>query len=283
MDQVPAGADLVIVPHSTLASLPFSVLQVPEGELGSAYAVRYAPSLKVLTTLQAARLKRAVPLRRAPNLVVSNPRMPVVDLGTILEGIPEGSAQLSSLPASEAEGSWVASRLGTVNVSGAAATETRVRRELRGAYIVHFATHGVAAEYLGHGRRSFLAMASDSLNDGLLSAGELLDMPLGAVGASLVVLSACQTALGPVQLVEGNIGLQRAFLARGAESVLASLWSVDDEATSHLMRQFYSHLLDDPDRPGRAEALRRAQADVRRVSGYEDPMYWAGFQLIGLN
>jgi CHAT domain-containing protein len=283
LEQVPKDADLVIVPHYTLASLPFGVLQVPEGELGSAYAVRYAPSLKVLASIQAARRSRSVLNSMGRSVVVSNPRMPTVDLGAILEGIPEGAAPLSSLPGSADEGRWVASRLGTTNLTGGTATETRVRAALRSADVVHFATHAIAAEYAGHGRRSFLATAPDSVNDGLLTAGELLDMPAGTVAAKLVVLSACQTAIGPMQLVEGTIGLQRAFLAKGAESVLASLWSVNDESTRLLMRHFYTHLLDDGDRPSRAEALRRAQADVRRVPGYEDPVYWAGFQLIGLN
>jgi CHAT domain-containing protein len=79
------------------------------------------------------------------------------------------------------------------------------------------------------------------------------------------------------------MGLQRAFLAKGAESVLAFLWSVNDDATEQLMKKFYSHWLDDEDGPTKAEALRRAEEDVSHIPGYEDPLYWAGFQLIGLN
>jgi CHAT domain-containing protein len=72
------------------------------------------------------------------------------------------------------------------------------------------------------------------------------------------------------------VGLTRAFIYAGSPSVIASLWSVDDEATRALMVSFYSHL-------GKglpqADALRLAQIDVRR--DYPHPYYWAGFVLTG--
>jgi CHAT domain-containing protein len=80
---------------------------------------------------------------------------------------------------------------------------------------------------------------------------------------------------------EGTIGLQRAFIARGAQAVLVSLWSVSDEATALLMQRFYGHWLDDRDRPSKAEALRRAQAEVRATKAFAAPRYWAGFQVVG--
>jgi CHAT domain-containing protein len=75
------------------------------------------------------------------------------------------------------------------------------------------------------------------------------------------VLSACQTGLGDLKEAEGTVGLQRAFLAKGARSVLVSLWSVSDAVTEELMKRFYGHWLEDDDRPSKAEALRRAQED----------------------
>jgi CHAT domain-containing protein len=108
-----------------------------------------------------------------------------------------------------------------------------------------------------------------------------VDDPALALRADLVVLSACQRSLGNLTQAEGTVGLQRAFLAKGARSVLVSLWSVDDEATRLLMESFYGHWLGDEDRPSKAEALRRAQAEVRRTPSFEDPRYWAAFQLVG--
>jgi CHAT domain-containing protein len=128
--------------------------------------------------------------------------------------------------------------------------------------------------------KSFVALAPEGGEDGLLTVGEVIDR-VPRLSAELVVLSACQTGLGNLKQAEGTVGLQRAFLAKGARSVLVSLWSVSDEATELLMRRFYTHWLDDTDQPSKAEALRRAQADVRQTKGFEHPRYWAAFQLVG--
>jgi CHAT domain-containing protein len=152
------------------------------------------------------------------------------------------------------------------------------------AAIVHLATHGFAYSTDAKVLESFVALAPDSAADGagngLLTVGEVIDEG-PRMTADLVVLSACQTGLGNLTQAEGTVGLQRAFLARGARSVLVSLWSVSDEATELLMRRFYTHWLRDTDVPNKAEALRRAQVDVRRTPGFAAPRYWAGFQLVG--
>ena len=103
------------------------------------------------------------------------------------------------------------------------------------------------------------------------------------ISASLVVLSACETGLGDLKGAEGTVGLQRAFLARGARSVLVTLWKVDTVATDSLMRKFYRYWLDERTARTKAEALRLAQAEVRRlpVVRANPAHYWAGFQLVG--
>jgi CHAT domain-containing protein len=188
---------------------------------------------------------------------------------------------LEALPSAEREARWVAQRLGAKPLIGAVATETRVTARLSRAPLVHLATHGIAYSSDAKARDSFVALAPDSANDGLLTVGELLDDPALRLTADLVVLSACQTGLGSLKESEGTVGLQRAFLAKGARSVLVSLWSVSDDAAELLMRRFYAHWLEDGDRPGKAEALRRAQQDVRRTRGFEQPRYWAAFELVG--
>ncbi len=128
-----------------------------------------------------------------------------------------------------------------------------------------------------------MALAPDERNDGRLTVGEILDDPALQLEAELVVLSACQTGLGDLKEAEGTVGLQRAFLAKGARSVLVSLWSVSDVVTEELMKRFYTHWLEDEDGPSKAEALRRAQEEVRETPGWEHPRYWAAFQLVGAN
>jgi CHAT domain-containing protein len=275
---LPASGELVLVPHGPLNLIPFATLPTGEdGEpMGSRYALRYAPSLATLGEVE------AIPGGGAPGeiptspkaLVVGNPGMPTVS------GV-DGPISLSPLPGAEAEGRWVADLVGTELLTGPGATETTVREQLPDASVIHLATHGFAYSSEVRARDSFVALAPDAEHDGLYTVGEVLDDPALQLAAELVVLSACQTGLGDLKQSEGTVGLQRAFLARGARSVLVSLWSVSDEATDLLMRGFYTHWLEDEDAPSKAEALRRAQEDVRATPGFEHPRFWAAFQLVG--
>ena len=278
--QAGAGAprELVIVPHGVLTVIPFGALPLGESALGLQVALRQAPSLASLAEVErrpaapggAARARR---FRDA--LVVGDPRMPT------LRGADGGTLTLRPLPAAAVEGDSVARRVGTRALTGGAATETAVRRRMARAPLIHLATHGYAYAAGGRARSSFVALAPDDSADGLLTVGEVLDDPALTLGAELVVLSACQTGLGNLKQAEGTVGLQRAFLARGARRLLVSLWSVSDDATAILMQRFYAHWLDDRDQPAPAEALRRAQADVRNTPGFEAPRYWAPFMVVG--
>ena len=95
----------------------------------------------------------------------------------------------------------------------------------------------------------------------------------------LVVLSACQTALGDNVRGEGLLGVTRGFMYAGASSVVASLWQVDDEATAELMKLFYSNMLERGMEPG--QALRAAQNSIRQRPGWHSPYYWAAFTIQG--
>ncbi len=266
--------ELLIVPQGVLALIPFNALPWRSGSglLGADMALRYSPSL---ATAVAAETRPRPAAASGQALVVGNPFMPAVQAGN------GERAQLTPLPGAEAEAGAIATRLHTVMLGGVAASETAIRRRLPEAAIVHFATHGYAYATEGQARNSFVAFAADSLNDGLLTVGEILDDPSVRLTADLVALSACQTGLGDLKQAEGTVGLQRAFLAKGARSVLVSLWNVSDLATRLLMERFYVHLLDDADHADKAEALRRAQTDVRARPGFEHPRFWAGFQLVG--
>ncbi len=286
------GSELVILPQGPLTLVPFAALPLSRGELGTGngdeedhevlggrFALRYAPSLASVVEAES-RAGLPEPARMAAlkrSLVVGNPSMPLV---THADG---SRSPLAPLSGAEAEGRWVAGQFGTTALTGPRASEAVVRARLGGATVVHLATHGYAYASEAQARNSFVALAPDSTHDGLLTVGEVLDDPDLKLSADLVVLSACQTGLGDLKQAEGTVGLQRAFLAKGARSVLVSLWSVSDEATSLLMKGFYAHWLNDPDHPSKAEALRRAQAEVRGTPGSRsyEPRYWAAFQLVG--
>jgi len=95
----------------------------------------------------------------------------------------------------------------------------------------------------------------------------------------LVVLSACRTALGKEVRGEGLVGLTRGFMYAGASTVVASLWKVDDEATSELMKRFYANMLQQGMTP--AAALCAAQNSIRQEPQWHSPYYWAAFTLQG--
>ena len=109
-------------------------------------------------------------------------------------------------------------------------------------------------------------------DSGFLQAREIRQLHLNA---RLVTLSACRTATGPVY-GSGTASIVNAFIEAGAESVVSTLWDVDDRSGGKLMESFYRHLANGE---GRAEALRHAKLDF--VNSGEPPYYWANFQMVG--
>lgn len=162
-----------------------------------------------------------------------------------------------------------------------ASRERVLGREFGEYSIIHFATHGLLDS-----ERPELSSIVLSLVDkegrpviGFLRLNEIYSLRLGA---ELAVLSACQTALGRDMRGEGIVGLTRGFMFAGARRVVASLWQVDDEATSELMKLFYEGMLKGKLSP--AAALRRAQSEMARGAAgarFSAPYYWAGFVLQG--
>ena len=277
MAAIPARSGVVIIPDGPLTLIPFAALPAgPDEPAGVRYAISYAPSLAALAALDSESVgtEAASSLRSLEALVAGDPRMPLAPGGL------DGDVALDSLPRAASEARHIARELHASALIGPQATEVEVLKRLPSAAVVHLATHGVAFNTESQVRNSFIALASGGGKSGILTIGEILDS-LPMLRADLVVLSACQTALGDITHAEGTVGFQRAFLAKGAHSVLVSLWSVSDEATELLMESFYDHWIHDADHPGKAEALRRAQANVRRRHAFSAPKFWAGFQLVG--
>ncbi|NER85460.1 MAG: CHAT domain-containing protein, partial [Leptolyngbya sp. SIO1D8] len=117
---------------------------------------------------------------------------------------------------------------------------------------------------------------SSGEEDGILTALEAASLNLE--GTQLVVLSACETGQGDVANGEGVYGLRRAFALAGAESLMMSLWKVEDEGTQDLMVRYYENLLEGV---GRSEALRQVQLEMIHSDDYAHPYYWAAFVLTG--
>jgi CHAT domain-containing protein/tetratricopeptide (TPR) repeat protein len=169
---------------------------------------------------------------------------------------------------------------GRVELDFAASREAALDARLLSYRFVHFATHGLlnASRPELSGIVLSLVDRAGRPQNGFLTSLDTYNLRLDA---DLVVLSGCRTALGKDVRSEGIVGLTRGFMYAGARGVLATLWPVDDLATSELMRVFYEGLLG-PRRLSPPAALREAQAHVRSRRAWSSPYYWAAFQLQGV-
>jgi CHAT domain-containing protein len=223
----------------------------------------------------------------------------------------QGEHPFDPLPGTRAEGEQIAALLGVRPLLGREALEGSLKAS-RSPRILHIATHGFflpdqqralgkqeADWQMGSGSvsgrleqflgrqgenmllRSGLALAGANTwnqggslppeaEDGLLTAEDVSGMDL--LDTQLVVLSACETGLGEVQIGEGVFGLRRTFVLAGTRTLVMSLWKVPDAHTQELMGEFYHRLLEGQPR---ADALRAAQLAIK--GKYPHPFYWGAF------
>jgi CHAT domain-containing protein/tetratricopeptide (TPR) repeat protein len=293
------GKRLAIVATGVLEYLPFAALPAPDHTPAVSLIARHEivmiPSASVLGVLRREIGDREpAPHRVAivadPVFDASDPRVakrsspptaPDASRGLELEAQAIARDGFSRLPFSREEAAAIASLAGPRNVFSALdfdANRATVLGGLRGYRLVHVATHGIVDS-----RRPALSGLIMSRFDerGASRNGyvRLHDIYNARFDADLVVLSACQTALGKEIAGEGLVSLTRAFMYAGAPRVIASLWQVNDHATAELMRHLYRGILQQKLSP--AAALRAAQRELARDPRWTAPYYWAGFVLQG--
>lgn len=281
----PTRGTVYIVPDDILHYLPFAALPRPADTgrfLIESAALATAPSAAVLK-YSLERLRPAFDAISAPVLAVADP--------------------LSDLPWARQSAESISELFpGTTLLVGEEARKSRLLDELAGPHsIVHFGTHGrideksplYSALHLASADVELPAITIAATRDSDSRAGfapaEALRMAevfgLDLRGTRLVVLSACETALGQFVRGEGLLGLSRAFMAAGVPTLITTLWKVDDRATARLMQRFYRHL-----RNGEtsvAQALRQAQMEelsalrADPVIGHPHPYFWAPFIVVG--
>jgi len=247
---------LVIVPHRELHYVPFAALHDAKRSryLIEDYTIVYAPSATAWRFLR-------------------HPSAPVSGRALVL-GDPAGS--IGRLKGAAREATMVASRLGTTAYLGADASERLIHVRDPKIDLLHIAAH---ARYEGANPLfSFIALAPDGeAYDGNLEAQEILaDVDL--TGVNLVVLSACNTAVGKPSAGDEIVGLTRALFYAGTPAVLSTLWEIDDVASTTLMDAFYESFVSGL--PA-ADALREAQLSMLRGDRFRSPRLWAAFTLHG--
>jgi CHAT domain-containing protein/Tfp pilus assembly protein PilF len=299
---------LVVVSHDALQYVPFAALPMPRSasSTGSAaplldrHEIVSLPSASVLGPLRTETAKRKSPdklvaILADPVFSREDPRFPqVAGPATAQASLRSGTEELQRaaegagldglrrLRFSRVEADAIASLVPAGNrfqaVDFRASRDTALSPELGNYRILHFATHGLLNS--SHPELSGLVFstvdAKGNSQDGLLRLHEIFNLSLNA---DLVVLSACQTALGKDIQGEGLIGLTRGFMYAGAPRVVASLWNVEDRATAELMKRFYEGILKRQLKP--VAALREAQLALQRDKRWASPYYWAGFMLQG--
>jgi len=157
---------------------------------------------------------------------------------------------------------------------GNEASESRAKLSMGEYEIIHIACHGLFNYEFP--LLSSLVLSPDKDNDGFLQVHELYNLNLA--NTNLVILSACETGLAEIKKNDDLIGLVRGFLYAGVPSTVASLWKVDDYATSLLMSNF--HLLLKLG-SSKSQALRKAQLQLIKNAETSHPFFWAAFVLYG--
>ena len=298
---------ILIVSSGALQYFPFAALPLPRGAVGagmplvSRHEVAVLPSVSTVAALRELRSGRPAPsltvaviadpvFARNDSRVVRTVRVASESASStnsagwrvVTRGL-ESPGTLPRLLNTRKEAlaiqSLVPAARRAVSLDFAASTATALHPSLAQYRIVHFATHAFVNSDSPEFSGIALSMVDErgASRDGYVRLSQIYNMKLSA---DLVVLSACQTALGKDVKGEGLIGLTRAFLFAGATAVVASLWKVDDEATAELMKRFYSGMLG-PTQLRPVAALRAAQVSLARETRWRDPYYWAGFVLQG--
>jgi CHAT domain-containing protein len=304
---------LVIVPDGALHYLPFAALPEPASAAvpgGEPLLVRHEivslPSASVLA-LQRGRAAARRPAPRAL-VVLADPVFDAGDPRVALDppasaGAPAAAAarqEPPARPAARAAGAgpldgplarlpqtrWEAEAIARAVPPGEAllalgfqaSRQEMLSPELARYRVVHLATHGVLDARQPELSGLVLSLVDEHgrPQDGFLSLADVYRLDLGA---DLVVLSGCETALGREVRGEGLMGLVQGFFHAGAARVAASLWPVEDRATAELMERFYRSLL--AGGLGPAAALRSAQLAVAGKRRWRDPYYWSPFVLQG--
>ena len=301
---------LLIVADGALQYLPLEALPAPDtaaksGKLTDVsdpvplairHEVVYLPSASTLIALRHEASRSTAPPKSVfvladPVFDKGDPRVKTLDARNDIVG---GSAtQLATLkgagvisfprlPSTRQEAETIVSLIPedtrAVATDFAANRALMLSAELERYRILHIATHSVVNSQHPELSGIVLSLVNErgQEEDGFLQLHDIYSLKLGA---DLVVLSACNTALGKEVRGEGLVGLTRGFMYAGASSVVASLWKVDDSASAELMTYFYKAMIEDNLPP--AAALRSAKEAMWKQKRWRSPYYWSAFVLQG--
>ncbi|MEG4518132.1 CHAT domain-containing protein, partial [Microcoleus sp. AT9b-C5] len=296
---------LLIVGDGVLNYLPFAALSLPgkSGENGNPplivdHEIVLLPSASTLGILRQNYSDRQPPTRTLailadPVFSANDERIKNSSSATTQQAVEsanpglsrsrgDNNAQFNRLKFTRQEAqiiqALVPANFRTESLDFEASRATATSSNLSQYKIIHFATHGLVNSTHPELSGVILSLVDEKGNpsNGFLRLTDIFNLKLAA---NLVVLSACQTGMGQIVQGEGMVGLTRGFMYAGAQRVVVSLWSVDDEGTATLMSSFYQGMLQKGLTP--AAALRAAQLEMWKQEKWKSPYYWAAFNLQG--
>lgn len=291
---------LAIVSDGVLQFIPFSALSLnvekskTQRFLGDTNEITILPSISVIDEMRRdskfeKKNEKTIAIFADPIFESNDPRVSQelnvnersVEIKRVLRDFKFGD-KLPRLLSSRVEArnisAFLSPKVTDLNIDFDANRENATADKLADYQILHFATHGL----LDTSRPELSGLVfslydkTGKTQDGFLRLNQIYNLNLNS---DLVVLSACQTALGKDVRGEGLIGLTRGFMYAGANRVVASLWKVDDAATAEFMKLFYRNLLQKKLAP--SAALSAAQNEMKQIPRYKSPYFWAAFSIQG--
>jgi len=306
-NDIARSQNLLILPDGALHVLPFGALVRSAKAKEGRYLIEWKPIHKAMSATVYTELKKAreravaAPPEQRLWTAFGDPDYSALGAGEpkdvknpVVRSWSARGMNIEPLPASRQEVMKIAGLFrGSSDIYlGDKATEEQAKALGKDRTYIHFACHGLLDESFPLNSGLVLTLpisGEEGRENGILQAWEIFERM--RIDAGLVVLSACQTGLGKEMGGEGLVGLTRAFLYAGAQSVVASLWEVADVTTAELMKAFYSNLQAGK---SKAEALKAAAIGfIRRPLQIEDPpgafrtfdashpFFWAAFELFG--
>ena len=236
------------------------------------FSISYVPSGHTLINLKEKNRKP-----NKINLLIGNPRIKNSNFiysirGSLFEDTETLlDINLESLDYSEKEIREINNFVGNSEIFLAeTATEKNFKQYAPLSKIIHLSTHS----FLYKNQPLIVFSSEDGGSDGLLERGEIIQLKLSA---DMVVLSSCKSGLGEIDKTEGVLGMQKSFLDAGANSVIVSLWDVNDRYTAILMKYFYKYLSE-----GYDKAVSLQMAKRKFIKNHSpNPYYWAAFVISG--
>lgn len=285
-EEVALPKKMIIVPDGVLGYIPFDILLKDSIDISTPYTeypylikthqFAYCYSTTMLSEMKAIQHEKV--RKEMLGIAMSFPVGYLTYDENQSRNQNEESEDLSYLRYTKPELKEIQKLVHGLSLIDSKATKEKVLKLIEQYRILHFSTHGILNDEESNLSYLALAGANRVADTGRLYVRDLYNLRLGA---SMVVLSACETGLGKIRKGEGIISMSRGFSYAGAKSILTTLWQVNDKSTSEIMVAFYQYLKEGKQKD---EALRLAKLDYMKnvhAQSVAHPFYWAASVPIG--